>query len=234
MHPLYFFLFANFQYLCRPQKVASYSANKKWLHQFDKNNLLYGNSFPSVNCEHIVPQSLVKKNKIDKKSCSDLHLLSLCNSRLNSHRQNYQFAELKGPKELPKSNETPFLYSPSLVYLNVSGEVCQKNDALCMKDTKLKKFEPPDAAKGKIARAVGYFYWNYNASHLSKDLLHLSLMSKWDKEYPACPNEKKRNVKIKERQGNANIFISRPLIFRIYLFPPFFYLKQKIDTIYKK
>ena len=51
MHPLYFFLFANFHHFYRPQHVASYSANKKWLRQLDKNDLLYGNSFPSVNCE---------------------------------------------------------------------------------------------------------------------------------------------------------------------------------------
>lgn len=236
MHPLYFFLFANLQHFYCPQQVASYSANKKWLHQFDKNDLLYGNSIPSVNCEHIVPQSLVKKNKIDKKSCNDLHLLSLCNSRLNSHRQNYQFTELLGPiiEESSKMNQISFFQSSSIVYLNVSGSVCGKNDAICVKDTKRKKFEPPNAVKGKIARAVGYFYWHYNASHLSKDLLHLSLLSKWNREYPASAGEKFRNEKIMQRQGNVNIFISKPFIFRLYLFPPIFYIKQKMDTMYKK
>jgi endonuclease I len=236
MHPLYFFLFANFKHFYCPQKVASYSANKKWLYQFDKNDLLYGDSTPSVNCEHIVPQSLVKKNKIDRKSCSDLHLLSLCNSKLNSHRQNYKFAELLEPtkEESRKFKPNPLFQSSSVVYLNVSGSVCGKNDAICVKDTKRKKFEPPNAAKGKIARAVGYFYWNYNASHLSNELLHLSLMAKWNREYPASVAEKTRNEKIMQRQGNANIFISKPIIFQIYLFPPVFYIKQKMDTIYKK
>ena len=77
-----------------PTKTLSYSSAKKWLKENDNNEIIYGNNTSKVNCEHIVPQSYIKRYKIDKKSLTDLHILYLSNPRINSHRQNYKFNDL--------------------------------------------------------------------------------------------------------------------------------------------
>ena len=195
-----------------PIKTLSYSSAKKWLKENDNNDIIYGNKNSQINCEHIVPQSYIKRYKIDKKSLSDLHLLYLSNSRLNSHRQNYKFNNLYN----------------SFNSLDENGKV-SKNRIYSKKNIKLQEFEPPEKSKGKIARSVGYFYWNYSPIFEHK-LLDRKLLVNWNSQYKVTKEEKERNEKIFQIQKNKNIFIQYPILIPILLSPPIFFLRKYFDS----
>lgn len=195
-----------------PLKTLSYSSAKKWLKGNDSNEIIYGNKNSQINCEHIVPQSYIKRYKIDKKSLSDLHLLYLSNSRLNSHRQNYKFNNL---------------YS-NFLSLDENGKL-NNNRIYSKKNIKRQEFEPPEKSKGKIARSVGYFYWNYSPIFEHK-LLDRKLLIDWNKQYKVTEEEKERNKKIFQVQKNKNIFIQYPILIPILLSPPIFFLRKYFDS----
>lgn len=225
MHYMYFFLFANFRHFSKPGTVSSYSANKKWLGTVDKNYIIYGKEYPFVNCEHIVPQSIIKKNKVDQRSKNDLHLLALSNAKINSHRQNYKFVDFES--EYSKSME-------NIVYITANGNIGNKKDFICKKHTRKQIFEPPESSKGRIARSVCYFYLNYGSSHLTKEIMERKIILKWHKKHPVSTQEKQRNILVCQKQKNKNIFVSKPIMLHIFLFPPIFYLKIMIDVLRKK
>jgi len=54
---------------------------------------IYGDNLEEKNVEHIFPQSLFKNDTNNKIIKSDLHNLYLCNSKLNSHRQNFKYVD---------------------------------------------------------------------------------------------------------------------------------------------
>lgn len=195
-----------------PIKTLSYSSAKKWLKENDSDEIIYGNKISKVNCEHIVPQSYIKKYKIDRKSKNDLHILYLSNPRINSHRQNYKFNNLEDP----------------FISLDENGKL-SRNTIYCKKNIKLQEFEPPAESKGKIARSVGYFYWNY--SHIFEEkLLDRTLLIDWNREYKVTKEEKERNEKIFQIQENKNIFIQYPILIPILLSPPIFFLRKYFDS----
>ena len=206
-----FFIFLNIYR--SPNKILSYSSAKKWLKGNDIKNIIYGNdtSISSLNCEHIVPQSFLKKYNIDKKSRSDLHILYLTNSRLNSHRQNYKF------------NNLYYNY----ILLDEKGNKNTTNTH-CKKDTKKREFEPPEKSKGKIARSVGYFYWNYSPVFEDK-LLNRKLLVDWNRQYKVTKEEKERNEEIFKVQKNKNIFIQYPILVPILFSSPIFFLIKTIN-----
>lgn len=205
-----FFIF--FSIYRSPLKTLSYSHAKKWLKENDTNEIIYGNKTSQVNCEHIVPQSYIKKYKIDKKSKNDLHLLYLSNSRLNSHRQNYKFNNLQD----------------SFLSLDIYGNI-NKNKIHSKKNIKLREFEPPEKSKGKIARSIGYFYWNYSPI-LEDKLLDRKLLVEWNRSYEVTKEERERNEKILQIQKNKNIFIQYPILIPILLSPPIFFLRKYFDS----
>lgn len=195
-----------------PIKTLSYSSAKKWLKENDNNDIIYGNKNSQINCEHIVPQSYIKRYNIDKKSKSDLHLLYLSNSRLNSHRQNYKFNNLYN----------------SFNSLDENGKL-NNHRIHSKKNIKLQEFEPPEKSKGKIARSVGYFYWNYSPIFEHK-LLDRKLLVNWNSQYKVTKEEKERNEKIFQVQKNKNIFIQYPILIPILLSPPIFFLRKYFDS----
>ena len=195
-----------------PIKTLSYSSAKKWLKENDNNEIIYGNNTSKVNCEHIVPQSYIKRYKIDKKSLTDLHILYLSNPRINSHRQNYKFNNLYN----------------SFNSLDENGKL-SGNTIYCKKNIKLQEFEPHNKSKGKIARSVGYFYWNYSPIFEHR-LLDRKVMIKWNKQYKVTKEEKERNEKIFQVQKNKNIFIQYPILIPILFSPPIFFLRKCFDS----
>lgn len=195
-----------------PIKTLSYSSTKKWLKENDNNDIIYGNKSSKVNCEHIVPQSLIKRYKIDKHSKNDLHILYLSNPRINSHRQNYKFNNLYH----------------NFISLDENGKL-SKNIIYSKKNIKLQQFEPPKKSKGKIARSVGYFYWNYSPI-LEEKLLDRKLLVNWNRQYKVTREEKERNEKIFQVQKNRNIFIDYPILIPILLSPPIFFLRKYFDS----
>ena len=108
-----------------PQKLRKYLSNeinhnfisltytkarnimKKELNMID----IYGDNLEEKNVEHIFPQSLFKNDTNKNIIKSDLHNLYLCNSKLNSQRQNFKYVD---PSE--------FIDDDNYCFLNLKGE----------------------------------------------------------------------------------------------------------------
>ncbi len=78
-------------------------------------------------------------------------------------------------------------------------------------------FEPPDVVKGKIARAMLYFF----ARYYDRPILPRNVMNKfwnsrietflrWNRQFPPTAQEKHRNDVIAQEQGNRNPYIDDP------------------------
>ncbi len=118
---------------------------------------------------------------------TDLHHLLPTFHHPNSIRSNLPFGEVKGKPEY--SNDAG---------AKMGGGV----------------FEPPNFTKGKVARAVLYFYTRYydrnitQGAHNSaffKDRVEMFL--RWNREHPPTAEEVKRNDLVEKYQGNRNPFV---------------------------
>lgn len=68
-----------------------------------------------------------------------------------------------------------------------------------------RKVQPPEYARGKIARVYMYFeqaYSRYNMSDSQRKLMHA-----WDKQFPVTDFECRRTALIEEKQGNTNFVV---------------------------
>lgn len=70
-----------------------------------------------------------------------------------------------------------------------------------------KKAEPPDHAKGIVARAYLYMEQQYTRFKMSKS--QRKLMNKWSKQYPVTRDECQRTKLIEEIQGNENSIVKK-------------------------
>ena len=78
-------------------------------------------------------------------------------------------------------------------------------------------FEPPDAAKGRIARSLLYFFVRY---HTRKILprgrmkrfwnSQIETYLRWNSEFPPTAAERRRDTKVEAHQGNRNPFVDNP------------------------
>ena len=128
---------------------------------------------------------------------NDLHILYLCDAKINSNRSNFSFGVLQND-------------SPSTVFLTELGEKTNF-PSHCKKDKKLEIFETPEKSKGVIARSVAYYIWNFNVD-IGNKVLHYKLLKKWNKENPINDQEIEKNNKILKIQGNKNLFIEYPYL----------------------
>ena len=90
-------------------------------------------------------------------------------------------------------------------------------------------FEPPDRAKGQVARMLFYMDVRYESGddvppESMPDLSlkagnvkvkepwigHLCKLLEWNRQYPPPPFEQRRNDRVMELQGNRNPFIDNP------------------------
>lgn len=146
-----------------------------------------------LNCEHTWPQSRFVGGFSNEMQKSDLHHLFSTSSKANSVRGNNPFAEVsygQNPmsgcttSEFGKANKVPGADSTSSIY-----------------------FEPPDFHKGNVARALFYFSVRYSAKI---DPVQEYYFRKWHAEDPVDQEERDRNDRINEVQGNRNPFIDHP------------------------
>ena len=70
------------------------------------------------------------------------------------------------------------------------------------------KAEPPNRARGQIARTYFYMEDSYPQFHMSTE--QRNLMEKWNSEYPVDKWECIRAKRIEEIQGNENTFVKEP------------------------
>jgi endonuclease I len=201
-------------------KNLGYGNARKILHTELSDIIIYGSKIKNnneiiydKNCEHIW-----SKNYFEYKEpmISDLHILYLCNSKLNSHRQSYKFNEIKSNYTLldnngEKINEKDIFIEKYNIFnrLNLLNNYCKK-------DTRKKIFEPPNRSKGKIARACAYFYIVYPeySKYLPK-LIDKDIMTKWNNKYIVDFKEIYKNELIYFYQRNKNPFIKYPILMNI-------------------
>lgn len=142
-----------------------------------------------MNTEHTWPQS---KGARKEPARGDLHHLFPTDSRANSSRGNYQFAEVRGGS----------------VYRGC--EASKRGVAIdpqTGKATRVKSFQPPVRHRGNVARAMFYVSARYNYHLPPTEEFYLK---KWNKEDPVDQAEKDRNDAIESAQGNRNPFIDFP------------------------
>lgn len=139
-----------------------------------------------LNCEHTWPQSKFQGFHSKGLQKCDLHHLFPTDSRINSIRGNYEFAEVDYQRES---------------YCNGAKMGGNNNDHSNY------YFEPPAEHKGNVARALFYFSVRYQI-RISK--LQEYYLKKWHQEDPVDDFERWRNDQIEDIQGNRNPFIDIP------------------------
>jgi deoxyribonuclease I len=137
-----------------------------------------------INCEHTWPQSRFNHRYSTQLQKADLHHLYPVDSRANSSRGNIPFGYVTN-------------LSSNLCKASKRGPTARGTTA----------FEPPDQHKGNVARAVFYFSLRYETSLLEEQEMALRL---WHLLDPVDEEERLRNERIFEIQGNRNPFIDDP------------------------
>jgi deoxyribonuclease-1 len=140
-----------------------------------------------LNTEHTWPQSKFSGHSNKGTQKSDLHHLFPTDSKANSTRGNYDFAEVTKNENL--SNCSLSKSGPSVI----SGG---KNF-----------FEPPVAHKGNVARALFYFSVRYKIEIPDEEE---DFLRRWNHLDPVDEQEMARNNAIEKIQGNRNPFIDQP------------------------
>lgn len=139
-----------------------------------------------INCEHTWPQSKFTSQFPEQIQKSDLHHLFPTDSRANSTRGNYNFADVTENKNLDEDNCDASKSGPSVV----SG-----GDNF---------FEPPSEHKGNVARALFYFSVKYKIAINDKEE---EFLRRWDDLDPIDQEEMDRNNEIANIQTSRNPFI---------------------------
>lgn len=140
-----------------------------------------------MNVEHLWPQSFFAKRLPMR---SDLHHLLPTFMKPNSVRDDLPFGEVRGRGE----------------YENSAGAKVGQG-----------VFEPPNAVKGRIARAMFYFYALYHEKNITGADFDdsfwngkIEMFLRWNRTYPPDAQERARNALVQAFQGNRNPFIDDP------------------------
>lgn len=139
-----------------------------------------------LNCEHTWPQSKFTTQFPEQIQKSDLHHLFPTDSRANSTRGNYNFADVTQNKNLDTTNCNASKSGPSVL----SG-----GDHF---------FEPPKEHKGNVARALFYFSVKYKMPINDKEE---EFLRRWNDLDPVDEEERERNSAIADIQRSRNPFI---------------------------
>jgi hypothetical protein len=137
-----------------------------------------------LNTEHTWPQSKFTKAFPNELQKSDLHHLFPTDSKANSTRGNFAFAEVtenQNLKNCPASRSGPSTVSGGHTF-----------------------FEPPLSHKGNVARALFYFSVRYK---MPIDKEQEEFLRRWNDLDPVDDQEIARNNAIEKLQGNRNPFI---------------------------
>ncbi|MCO4793636.1 MAG: endonuclease [Bacteriovoracaceae bacterium] len=140
-----------------------------------------------LNCEHTWPQSKFTGRFSKDLQKSDIHHLYPTDSKANSVRGNYNFADVNG---------------------NQAHSNCDASRVGSAKASST-RFEPPAEHKGNVARALFYFSVRYQIKINSSEEQYLR---EWHEQDPVDASERNRNEWIEKVQGNRNPFIDYPNI----------------------
>lgn len=141
-----------------------------------------------LNCEHTWPQSRFTNRFANEMQKSDLHHLYPTDSKANSIRGNYEFADVDGG---------------DLRHNDCDASHLGTADSGGSRD----RFEPPVEHKGNVARALFYFSTRYQIKISPSEEEYLR---EWNHLDPVDAEEMERNETIYQIQGNRNPFIDFP------------------------
>jgi endonuclease I len=150
----------------------------------------------NFNTEHSWPQS---RGAEDDPAMSDIHHLFPADAGANSRRSNLPFGVVAG---------TPTWTSPDP---DNDGDVSKQG----RNAQNVEVFEPRNAKKGDIARAIFYFYTRYRLRPTDNFVLtnfnaEEATLIQWHNADPPDAFERQRNSLAFRAQGNRNPFIDRP------------------------
>jgi hypothetical protein len=143
-----------------------------------------------INCEHTWPQSKFSSNYPKDTQKSDLHHLFPTDSKANSIRGNFDFAEISTDSGKLSDDDC----SASKSGVSAAGG----SDDL---------FEPPTEHKGNVARALFYFSVRYKIKIPATEEI---VLRRWNDLDPIDNAEEVRNEQIYFAQGSRNPFIDFP------------------------
>lgn len=159
----------------------------------------YGNevSYPApINTEHTVPQSFFSELLPMR---SDIHHLFPSYDDWNNERSDNPF------REIPDNQTTKWMY------LGNSLSTIPTININAWSESDGSTFEPREAHKGNLARAVMYFYTMYPTQAGTIDqVADVDLLLQWNEQDPPDAAEESRNAKVEQYQGNANPYILHP------------------------
>ena len=187
------------------QKIG-YKKSRQILFKHFKHLIIYGDSsdekIKNINCEHIWCQKYFNYQEPMK---SDLHILYLSNSKLNSHRNDFKFSDIH------------YNYTNIDIYgnkINISEPNSFK--IIYKKNINKKIFEPYHKSKGKVVRSLAYFYIIYDDEQNNLDkLIDIDNLLQWNRKYIPDIKEIQRNEIIYLYQNNINPFIKYPILIEI-------------------
>ena len=138
---------------------------------------------PNPSVEHCVPQSMFKPQKILGR---DMHNLLSMPAGLNSHRSNFKLVQAMESMDTSKITKI------------------KEWDA--WKCPQQRIFMPPDAYKGRYARAIGYFYLVYPVyqERILTQVLDSQCIIEWNLRYPPSDEERRLHDVVTTLQENEN------------------------------
>lgn len=192
------------KYKFSSHKKLGYSESKNILFNKLKKNLIYGDNYYNVNCEHVWCQKYFKYKEPMK---SDLHIMFLSDSKLNSHRQDYKFSNI--------DKNFVFINNKGIIVTNNFFNKLRSNN-LYKKNNYKKTFEPCKKSKGKISRSIAYYNTVYNNNTFEIDkVIDNNNLIEWNRKYLPSLQEIERNEMIRSYQENINPYVKYPILLEL-------------------
>ena len=195
--------------LNKDYKYLTYQKAKNIFHSKINYIDIYGDNKEEKNLEHIFSQSIFKNSDNKKYMKSDLHNLYLCNSKLNSYRQNFKYVDpenmdnYKFDEKYDKILDT----KGNLISQFDKSNLFSKNGYLMISNKKSKTFIPTEYSKGKISRSLSYFAVKYNYTNELCNVIDPMTLLKWNYVDPVDNEEFHKNIISYRYQNNFNYFI---------------------------
>lgn len=169
--------------------------------------------------EHIVPQSIYKRDPENRRIRCDMHNFFVLRGKLNGLKSNHPYSTLENTLfdnrlQLIRPDGTHHpLESPE----HLSGRSDQVIHAIyrhrCQQTSKMKTvIIPPACLRGIIARSVAYMSTIYydHADAMYSQVLDINTILRWHHQYPVTKYEYDRNMFIEIIQGNSNPYVKYP------------------------
>ena len=159
-----------------------------------------------VNAEHIVPQSLFDEKR---PMVADLHHLAASDAKGNNGRSNYRFKEIDDMSLFSR-------WCKNFECVKTKPSVDIESYGCAFKENGIWSWQPVPRDRGRIARAVLYFYTMYDEYYgggpTISNIGDINMFLKWNREFPPTDWEREMNEKINMTQGNRNPYVDNPII----------------------